>query len=295
MATPKRMLAPATIRVLGEMIRGISPRMGDPEYGIGIGTHRELERFFKNSQCDISEIEGSIRDRTEAALDFMNNEPAKHDCLGLVLQETADLRNFARDKDRHQRTVQYLNECLATDGYKLEQQSGTYVLKSDASASLLTSGISEAVKSLSLDSVQADLDRALQAAEHDPADAITAACSTVESVCKCILDEMQQPYPSKQDIKGLVSEVGKHLNLSPARDDLPSELATDIKQILSGLISVTSGIGALRTHGGDAHGRGRKKAPVDARIARLAIHAASTVSLFYIETWNRMKSGSANG
>lgn len=28
---------------------------------------------------------------------------------------------------------------------------------------------------------------------------------------------------------------------------------------------------------------------VDARIARLAIHAASTVSLFYIETWNRMK------
>jgi len=43
------------------------------------------------------------------------------------------------------------------------------------------------------------------------------------------------------------------------------------------------------------HGRGRKKAPVDARIARLAIHAASTVSLFYIETWNRMKSGGANG
>jgi len=295
MATSKRMLAPATIRVLGEMIRGISPRVGGPEYGIGIGTHRELERFFRNARFDISEIEGSIRDRTEAALDFMNNESSKHECLRLAIQETVDLRNFARDKDRHQRTVQYLNECLATDGYNLKQRNGTYVLESDAASSLLTSGISEAVKSLSLDSVQTDLDRALQAAEHDPADAITAACSTVESVCKCILDEMQQPYPSKQDIKGLVSEVGKHLNLSPARDDLPEELARDIKQILSGLISVTSGIGALRTHGGDAHGRGRKKAPVDARIARLAIHAASTVSLFYIETWNRMKSGSANG
>ncbi len=85
--------------------------------------------------------------------------------------------------------------------------------------------------------------------------------------------------------------------LDQARQSIRQDMSTgptdhvsnDIKQILTGLISVTSGIGALRTHGGDAHGRGRKKTPVDARIARLAIHAASTASLFYIETWNRMK------
>lgn len=75
---------------------------------------------------------------------------------------------------------------------------------------------------------------------------------------------------------------------APANALQASEVSGDIKQILSGLISVASGIGALRTHSGDAHGRGRKRVPVDARIARLAIHAASTVSLFYIETWNRI-------
>jgi hypothetical protein len=100
---------------------------------------------------------------------------------------------------------------------------------------------------------------------------------------------MAQQYPPKQDIRHLVTEVSKHLNLSPARDDLPTEWEADIRQILGGLASVTGGIGALRTHAGDAHGRGKKRVPVDARIARLAIHAASTVSLFFIETWNRLK------
>jgi hypothetical protein len=77
--------------------------------------------------------------------------------------------------------------------------------------------------------------------------------------------------------------VSRHLNLSPERTDI----SPDIKQILGGLASVCGGIGALRTHAGDAHGRGKGTAQVDARIARLAVHAASTISLFLIETWQR--------
>ena len=52
-------------------------------------------------------------------------------------------------------------------------------------------------------------------------------------------------------------------------------------------LAATEGIGALRTHGGDAHGRERGHRRIDPRIARLAIHAASTVALFLIETWER--------
>jgi hypothetical protein len=44
---------------------------------------------------------------------------------------------------------------------------------------------------------------------------------------------------------------------------------------------------SLRTHAGDAHGRERGHSRVDERIARLAIHSASTVSLFLIETWQK--------
>ena len=60
-----------------------------------------------------------------------------------------------------------------------------------------------------------------------------------------------------------------------------------MRQILSGPATVVRGVGALRTHGGDAHGREKGYARIDAQIARLSIHAASTAALFLIETWQR--------
>lgn|SRR5262249_19655698 len=154
----------------------------------------------------------------------------------------------------------------------------------------VTAALTEKARLLDYASVSKDFERALHQADTDPEDAITAACSTVESVCKCILDEMRVPYPSKQDIQGLTREVRKHLKLSPGRDDLEP----DVVQIVGGLTSVSNGIGALRTHSGDAHGRGLRKSRVDGRLARLAIHAASTLCLFLIETW-KGSSGKSNG
>ena len=75
-------------------------------------------------------------------------------------------------------------------------------------------------------------------------------------------------------------KVGTELRpLAGARRD------ADIKHILGGLASVACGIGALRSNAGDAHGRGRGTPRVDARVTRLAFHSASTLPLFFIETW----------
>jgi hypothetical protein len=128
---------------------------------------------------------------------------------------------------------------------------------------------------------------ALEAAERDPEDAITAACSMLEAVCRSDLAEFGQELPAKKNIQGLVKAVQEPLGLSPARTDLPSEIAGDVRQVLQGLATAAAGIGALRTHGRDAHGRERGRTRVDARIARLAIHAASTLALFLVETWER--------
>ena len=77
----------------------------------------------------------------------------------------------------------------------------------------------------------------------------------------------------------------------PTNGDLSSRYGKREKtsKILGGFSNVSSGIGSLRTHAGDAHGRGKKVARVDSRIARLAIHSASTVALFLIETWQEKK------
>jgi hypothetical protein len=140
---------------------------------------------------------------------------------------------------------------------------------------------------LNFDTVSRDLDRALGNSKQDPEDAVTAACPTVESVCRSILIELGQPLPDKKDIKGLFNSVKKPLGLSPDRTDLNPLIAEDVRRILGGLGTVIEGIGALRTHGGDAHGRERGFARIDSRIASLAVHAASTVALFLSETWQR--------
>jgi len=275
-----------TIEALALVITGGSASAGGPLPG----KYRSawyLEQFFKGIGVTFAVNNRSRVPAVRECLEGLNaTDPGK---VEEAIHAVCDPRDYLDDEAGLDDVVKYLNKRLKFDELELQRQGEFYRLTSTSTGGLPVVGFRNAIDLTDYDSVQADCERSLAAAETDPADAITAACSTVESVCKCILDEMKKTYPRKQDVKGLVSEVGKHLNLSPARNDLPEELAKDIKQILSGLISVTSGIGALRTHGGDAHGRGRQKAPVDVRIARLAIHAASTVSLFYIETWNRMK------
>ena len=116
---------------------------------------------------------------------------------------------------------------------------------------------------------------------------LTGACSTVESVCRSILIELGQPLPAKEDIQGLYQAVRAPLGLAPDKGGVPDEIATDVRTILGGLNTIVNGIGSSRTHTGDAHGRERGYRRIDPRIARLAIHSASCVTLFLVETWQK--------
>jgi Abortive infection C-terminus len=144
--------------------------------------------------------------------------------------------------------------------------------------------LSGAVEILNFDTVSRDLERALASAQRDPEDAVTAACATVESVCRSILLEVGESLPDKKDIKELFGAIRRPLGLGADRPDLDPLIADDVRKCLA---TVVEGIGALRTHGGDAHGRERGFKRLDQRIASLAIHAASTIAVFLIETWQR--------
>ena len=208
------------------------------------------------------------------------------DAVIRLIEQVADPREYMDCPEKCSTVVEYLNTCLTIDGYELQKMSGRYKLMKLGTTGAVTAALSEVADNLNFESVQADFDRALSQAEADPEDAVTSACSTLESVCKCLLDEMDESYPSRQDIAGLAQAVEDKLNISPGRDDIEP----DIKRILGGLTNVSRGIGSLRTHCGDAHGRGRDVQRIDSRIARLAIHSASTVALFFIETWQKIHS-----
>ena len=147
--------------------------------------------------------------------------------------------------------------------------------------------LQESIDVINFDTVSRDLSRAREAARSDPEDAITSACSTLESVFRSILIELNQPLPSKKDIQGLYNALKAHLALDAGRDNIPDLIKNDVFMVLSGLQSAVQGIGALRTHAGDAHGREKGYKRIDPRIAVLGINAANTLAFFVIETWQQ--------
>ena len=272
-----------TISALTEIITG----------GPGNSTHKsigiyrsgpDLEQFM--GALNIEFRIGPMTSRVPAVRGVLAEINNQHDGLSTltkVIEQAVSISDFLDAPDRLIAVVEHLNSRLDIDGYELTKSGKRYKLSRRGNDTPLTTALKEKADALDMDSASQDFERALIQTDSDPEDAITAACATLESVCKCILDQMYQPYPDKQDVSGLYREIQKHLKLSPGREDISQE----IKQILGGLSNVASGIGTLRTHAGDAHGKGIKVLRPDGRIARLAIHSASTISLFLIETWQR--------
>jgi len=134
--------------------------------------------------------------------------------------------------------------------------------------------LEEFIKDRNFISIDMEFKRALSNVEVNPREAVSAASNILESVCKVYIAE-----------EGLETDSRiLHLGFDPSIIE-----DQDLQQILSGLISITEGIGALRTHASSAHGAGKKIYKLEPRHARLAIHAAHTVVLFVLESWRKKK------
>lgn len=259
-----------------------------------IGIYRsgpKIEQFFLDCGLDMRIGASS---RVPATTDFLR-QTANH-CDGQgdlyitrIIEKVCDPREYLAEPEKATAVREHLNKVLGADELAVVVVGGTAVLTRRQSSGTIVEPFIQKVATLDFDTVQMEIARALPNLQDDPEDAVTAACSLIEAVCRSILIELGLPLPAKKDIDGLIRAVQEPLNLSPGRTDLPPEIEGDIRQILSGLTSVIKGIGALRTHGGDAHGREKGFRRIDPRIARLAINAASSLALFLIETWERQE------
>lgn len=271
--------SPRVINALVEAITGGSASSQAKPVGI-YRSGGVLESFFGEAGLDLRVGTQSRVPAVRELLRGANDAADGFERMKKVIERAADPPDY-EDATKLNAVVAYLNERLGDDGFELRPVDGRYRLLALGTTAPVVSAMSQAARLLNLDSVRRDFERALNDADTDPEGAITSACATVESVCKCLLEQLGKPYPAKKDISHLVQEVQKHLDLSPTRLDI----LPDVKQIMTGLATVAGGIGALRTHGGDAHGRGFGIAPSEPAVARLAIHAASTLSLFLLEAW----------
>ncbi|EOV9646817.1 abortive infection family protein [Cronobacter malonaticus] len=166
--------------------------------------------------------------------------------------------------------------------YGLRYVAGGYITDGSSIASL---SLKEAIEKRNTPAVEMEFTRALENLHTDPREAISAACNILESTFKIFITDENLTVPAKQDLQGLWKVVREHLGL-----DTKAVEDEDLKRILSGLYSLTDGIGSLRTHASSAHGAGRKIYKLKPRHARLAINAAHTLTMFILESWDEKKS-----
>ncbi len=143
--------------------------------------------------------------------------------------------------------------------------------------------ISDTLTAFDAEAIMEAWNKALARREADPAGAITAARTLLESVCKHLLedDEGNPMYGGNDDLPKLYKQASERLNIAPSQH---SEDA--FKRILGSAASIVEGLGTLRNKVGDAHATGRKPVRVTPRHAALAVNMAGSMALFLIETVN---------
>ena len=201
--------------------------------------------------------------------------------LGGVLKEYMDVETkYDPNQSRWLEERERIRRILGKHG--LSYHGGGQILGAVTGAP--SRSLESIIRERDLGALDIEFQRALASVNLDPPAAVTAACNIIESLCKTYIRDEQLEMPTTQTVTSLWKVVQKHLGLDPATIE-----DHDVIRIFGGLASAIDGIGALRTHAGSAHGRGPEAYQLDSRHARLAIHAAHTLAIFIIESWDARK------
>lgn len=246
-------------------------------------THAKIDIIFAECGAPGDPPEGNKVVKCSTWLRTANAEENvdKAYLLGGILQELMEVDPaWEPELEVTEKRRERIKKVLAK--HSLQYREGGQILGGVSGAP--TKSLENTLRSRDLASVALEFQRAIQSVETDPAASVTAASAIVEALCKVFIHDEKLEMPKDQTIKPLWGAVQKYLGLDPAQieDD-------DLKRILSGLSSIVDGLGAFRTHVGSAHGRGRRVYRIQARHARLAIHAAHTLTQFVLETWDDRK------
>lgn len=113
---------------------------------------------------------------------------------------------------------------------------------------------------------------------ENPGLAFDLAKTLVESACRTILTERQQPYASDDDLPKLFKTVTTFLPLSPPSASSGSGGHKSLKQTLNGLHTALQGVCELRNDFGFAsHGSDGSRPRMETIQAMLAAQAADTI------------------
>ena len=247
-------------------------------------THATLDSLYMYAGAPGEPPEGSKHAKALAWLRLINKDESVEpfEVLGRIIEEYME-EELDEDETYHKDKIKEKKRLVKTLQHaKLQYVKGGRVIGALAAPS---SSLEESIKKRKITVLNEEFDRALRSVESSPKEAISSACNILESVCKVYIEEESLEMPAKKDLQPVWNIVRKDLGFDPSQVE-----DQDLKGILTGLISTVHGVGALRTHASTAHGGSKKSYNIERRHARLAIHAAHTVVLFILESWDKKKS-----
>lgn len=259
-----------TISALGSTITGdgsLSPYRSGPQLVIFFNQFGTEDTYGGNFPSRWYYAEAKLRE--------FNDAPVMMD----IIIAAVDPRHFLGTEYDAQKVVDYINQFLEYDDYqirpdgkkwKLSELGGTQidlVPPYSDSTEITHLFITEQIEKCDAKLTDGDFDGA-----------ITNARSLLEAVLTSVEREFDL-NPPKYDgnLPKLYKKVQKHLNLSPGQEGL----ANCLRQILSGLTSVVSGLSTLRNTMSDSHVITYKPAE---HHAWLAVNAAKTLCNFLFES-----------
>jgi hypothetical protein len=242
-------------------------------------THQRLDFLMKKAGVvSGTPPEGNKVDRARGWLELANSEEMPLNVLGKAIEEVMEVNSFGILTTE---SVETLREriTIALRKQGMTYRAGGTVLKLGTGAVART--LEQMAREKDLLGVQAEFERIAASLDRDPPSVVTASCALLESLFKVYIEDEALEMPSDKSIKSLWNVVRRDIKFDPAiiQDE-------NLRKILSGLASIVDGIAALRTQKGSAHGQSQSGYKVRPRHARLAVHAASTLATFLLETWD---------
>ena len=144
--------------------------------------------------------------------------------------------------------------------------------------------IVDQILSVDVSQLQVNIARIRAAVETDPALAIGGSKELVEACCKAVLAEMGEETRRTDTMPQLLKRAAGSLDLLPENIPERKKGIESILRILGSLGNIVHGIAELRNTYGSGHGRAPGEGGLVPRHARLCAGAASTLSMFLIET-----------
>ncbi len=247
--------------------------------------HASIEEVFSEAGAPGERPEGSCVTKSVTWLKRAARDPGVDGLriLGRVLEDFMDT-DMPRWLADHPEQKERVRALLLENG--LEYLRGGRI--SRQGVALPARQLDDIIRERDLGGVNLEFERALSSIESDPSTAATAACAILEALCKVYIEDEGLEMPNDQSLQPLWRVVQRALGLNPA-----SVEDADLQQVLSGLSSITHGLGSLRTHAGSAHGRGRRPYRLAARHARLVVNSAHSLAIFVLDTWDARRNGTS--